>query len=213
MVVVVKDDNIRIERLELGPYSTNAYIVVCPKTQESVLIDAPAEAEAIMDSLRGTNAKYILMTHSHGDHTGALVELQARLKVPVAAHTLDAGNLPLSPGMLLDDGDTVLVGDLSLTVIHTPGHTPGSLCFRAGRYLISGDTIFPGGPGNTRSAAAFRQIVKSITGKIFALPDDTVLYPGHGESTVLKKEKDELAVFSSRSHRDGLCGDVRWLAD
>ena len=76
--------------------------------------------------------------------------------------------------------------------------TPGSLCFKTGRYLISGDTIFPGGPGATRSPTALRQIIKSITEKIFVLPDDTQIYPGHGDATVLKKEKDEFAVFSSR---------------
>lgn len=213
MVVVAKDDNVRIERLELGAYSTNAYIVVCPKTRDSVLIDAPAEAEVIINSLRGTNPRYILLTHSHMDHTGALVDLHAKLKVPLAAHTLDAGNLPSPPEMLLGDGDTISVGDLRLTVMHTTGHTPGSLCFKVSRYLISGDTIFPGGPGNTRSEADFRQIVESITEKILVLPDDTLVYPGHGEATVLKKEKDEFAVFSSRPHRPGLCGDVRWLSD
>jgi glyoxylase-like metal-dependent hydrolase (beta-lactamase superfamily II) len=78
--------------------------------------------------------------------------------------------------------------------------------------LISGDSIFPGGPGKTRSPAALKQIIKSITEEIFVLPDDTQIYPGHGDSTVLKKEKDEFAVFSSRLHDPGLCGDVLWLS-
>jgi len=96
-------------------------------------------------------------------------------------------------------------------VLHTPGHTPGSLCFRVGRYLISGDTIFPGGPGRTSSPDDFKQIVKSITEKIFVLPDDTQIYPGHGNSTVLKNEKEEFAVFTSRPHEPNLCGEVLWL--
>ena len=121
-------------------------------------------------------------------------------------------NLVDSPELLLSDGDTISFGNLKLEVLHTPGHTPGSLCFKVGRYLISGDTIFPGGPGKTRSPDNLREIIKSITEKIFVLPEDTPIYPGHGGSTVLKKEKDEFAVFSSRSHNPDLCGDVLWLS-
>ncbi|MFH1662505.1 MAG: MBL fold metallo-hydrolase [Chloroflexota bacterium] len=212
MVVVVKDDDIQIEKLELSPYGTNAYIVVCLKTLDSALIDAPGEADTIMDRLQGTNPKYILLTHNHMDHVVALDELRSRLKVPLVAHALDAGNLSSPPEMLLNNGDTVSVGNLEFEVLHTPGHTLGSLCFKVGRYLLSGDTIFPGGPGKTRSPDALRQIIKSITERIFVLPDDTPVYPGHGDSTVLKKEKDELAAFSSRPHNPDLCGDVLWLS-
>ena len=178
MVVVAKDDAIQIERLELGSFGTNAYIVICQKTRDSVLIDVPAEASIIMDRLKDTNPKYILLTHNHMDHIGALAELRARLKVPLAAHASDAGNLPSPPEILLTDGDTISFGNLKVEVLHTPGHTPGSLCFKAGCYLISGDTIFPGGAGKTWSPVDFKQIVKSITEKIFVLPDDTQIYPG-----------------------------------
>ncbi len=221
MVVVAKDDALQIEKLQLGPFGTNAYIVVCQRTRDSVLIDTPAEADTILDRLKDTNPKYILLTHNHMDHLGALSELRSRLKVPLAAHNLDSGNLPSPPEILLSDVDTISgweilntisVGDLKIEVLHTPGHTPGSLCFKIGRYLISGDTIFPGGPGKTRSPAALQQIIKSITEKIFVLPDDTPIHPGHGESTVLKKEKEEFAIFSSRPHDPNLCGDVLWLS-
>ena len=212
MTIVVEDDAIQIERLELGPFGTNAYIVTCRKMRDSALIDAPAEANIIMDRLKNTNPKYILLTHNHMDHIGALAQLRAGLKVPLAAHALDAGNLTSPPEILLSDGDTISLGNLKFEVLHTPGHTPGSLCFKAGCYLISGDTIFPGGPGKTRSPAAFKQIIESITGKILVLPDDTQIYPGHGDSTVLKKEKDEFTIFSSRPHNPDLCGDVLWLS-
>ena len=212
MVVVVKDDNIQIERLGLGPWPSNAYIVVCLKTRDSLLVDAPAEAGKIMDRLEDTNPKYILLTHNHIDHVGALDELRSKLGVPLAAHALEAGNLSSPPEILLNNGDTISLGNLSLDVLHTPGHTPGSLCFKAGRYLLSGDTIFPGGPGRTRSPDALRQIIKSITERIFVLPDDTPVYPGHGDATVLKKEKEEFAAFSSRPHNPNLCGDVLWLS-
>ena len=212
MVVVAKDNDIQIERLELGPFEANAYIVICPKTRDSVLIDAPAEASTIIDRLKGTNPKYILLTHDHIDHIGALPELRSRLKVPLAAHTSDVGNLPSPPEMLLNDGHIVSFGKTELKVLHTPGHTPGSLCFLVSNYLISGDTIFSGGPGKTRSPTDLRQIIKSIADKIFVLPDNTQIYPGHGDSTVLQKEKEEFAVFSSRSHNPNLCGDVLWLS-
>ena len=212
MTIVAEDDAIQIERLELGPFGTNAYIVTCRKMRDSALIDAPAEANIIMDRLKGTNPKYILLTHNHMDHIGALAELRAGLKVPLAACALDARNLPSPPEMLLNDGDTVSFGNLKFEVLHTPGHTPGSLCFKVGCYLIAGDTIFPSGPGKTGSPADFKQIIKSITEKIFMLPDATQIYPGHGDSTVLKKGKDEFAVFSSRLHGPDLCGDVLWLS-
>ncbi|MFC1971484.1 MBL fold metallo-hydrolase [Chloroflexota bacterium] len=212
MTIIVKDDDIQIERLELGPFGTNAYIVICQKTRHSVLIDTPAEASIIINRLHGTNPRYMLLTHNHMDHLGALAELRSRLKVPLAAHALDAGPLPSPPEVLLNDGDTISLGNLKLEVLHTPGHTPGSLCFKYGRYLIAGDTIFPGGPGRTGSPGDFQQIVKSITEKIFVLPDDTRIYPGHGEDTILKKEKDKFAVFASRPRSPGLCGDVLWLS-
>lgn len=212
MTIVTEDDAIRIVRLELGPFGTNSYIVTCRKTQDSALIDAPAEASIIVDTLRNTTPRYILLTHSHFDHIAALAQLRAELKIPLAAHASDAANLESPPETLLSDGDTLSLGDLTFAILHTPGHTPGSLCFRVGRYLISGDTMFPGGPGRTGSPAAFEQIVKSTAEKILVLPDDTVVYPGHGDATVLKKEKDEFAIFNSRRHDPRLCGDVLWLS-
>ena len=212
MVVVVKDDNVQVEKLELGLFGTNAYVIICRQTMDSVLIDAPADACAIIERLKGTNTRYILLTHNHMDHTGALSGLRSELKIPIAAHAADTRNLPANPEMLLNDGDTLSFGNLRLEVLHTPGHTPGSVCFRVGRYLISGDTIFPGGPGKTGSPSDLKQIIKSITDEIFVLPDDIEIYPGHGDSTLLKKAKDEFAVFSSRDHAPNLCGDVLWLS-
>jgi hydroxyacylglutathione hydrolase len=211
MTIIVEDNAIRLERLELGPFGTNAYIVGCPATQESVLVDAPAEPRVIIDRLGSANLKYILLTHNHIDHIGALAQLRAELKVPLAAHSADTSNLTPLPEILLSDGQAIPLGELRLTVLHTPGHTAGSLCFKVGPYLMAGDTIFPGGPGKTGSPDAFRQIIKSISEKIFVLPDATQIYPGHGDSTVLKKEKGEFAVFASRSHAQDLHGDVLWL--
>ena len=206
------NSNLEIESLQLGPFGTNAYVLTGRQTRDSVLIDAPAEANRLIESLEGTNPRYILLTHSHMDHIGALAEIRSRLKIPLAAHAADAGRLSSPPEIQLNDGDTVSFGNIRLKVLHTPGHTPGSLCFQTEKYLISGDTIFPGGPGKTGSPADLQKIIKSIADKIFALDDDTQVYPGHGEPTILKKEKEEFAVFSSRPHHPNLCGDVLWLS-
>ncbi len=211
MTIAARDDDIQIEKLTLGPFGTNAYIVTCLKTQESVLIDTPAEPGAILEKLKPTSPRYILLTHNHMDHLGALSGVHSGLGVPLAVHPDDSGNLPSKPDLYLADGDILSVGALKIEVLHTPGHTPGSLCFKVGRYLVSGDTIFTAGPGRTGSPEALAQIIESIKEKIFVLPDDTPIYPGHGDNTLLKKEKEEYAVFASRSHDPGLCGDIIWL--
>jgi hydroxyacylglutathione hydrolase len=212
MTIVAKDNTMRIEKLELGPFGTNAYIVTYPRTGDSLLIDAPAEANIIKDKMEDTVPRYILLTHNHMDHTGALVQLRAELHVPLAVHASDAKDLIPPPEILLNNGDTVSLGELKFTVLHTPGHTPGSLCFWVGRYLISGDTIFPGGPGKTSSPADFKQLIRTITEKIFVLPDNTQIYPGHGNSTVLKNEREKFVVFTSRPHEPDLYGDILWLS-
>ncbi len=210
MAIVAEDSNIRIIQLDVvGAIVSNAYLLVCQKTGDSVLVDTPGDAETLLEQMKGTHPKYVLITHNHFDHLMAFEEVRSRLQVPVAAHPLDS--LPSPPDILLDDGDTVSFGSIELKVLHTPGHTPGSICFYTDKYLISGDTLFPGGPGKTRSPEALKQIVESITTKILVLPDETRVFSGHGDPTVLKKEKGEIAVFKSRSHDPNLCGDIVWL--
>ena len=210
MTRVVKDDRILIEKLELGPFGTNGYILICRNTNESVVVDAPAEAAKILQLLKQTSPKFILITHNHMDHTGALAELKATLNLPVAAHADDAGRLPVAADQFLNDGDLISFGDIKLSVLHTPGHTPGSICFLTGNYLIAGDTIFPDGPGKTGSPADFKRIVESVTEKIFVLPDNIQIYPGHGNSTIVEKERRAFEAFSARPHEPNLCGDVLW---
>ena len=211
MSVVVNDEDIRIEKLQLGPYGTNCYVVVCNRMKESLVVDAPADVEKIVEKLQGTQPKYILLTHDHMDHIGALEGLKSELNIPLGAHTLDSSQISPSPEISLKDGDTISLGTLIFNVLHLPGHTPGGLCFKTGVHLFSGDTIFPGGPGKTWSPANLKQLVDALKSKIFVLFDDIQIYPGHGEITDLKKEREEFEVFESREHSPDLCGDVLWL--
>lgn len=210
MAYSFEDDIAGIVRLELGPFGTNAYIVVCKSSGESVVVDAPGDAGKILGALAGTQPRYILITHSHIDHIGALDELRSKLGIPAAIHPLDACELQHPPDIDLHDGDLIDVGLLKIKVMHTPGHTPGSTCFLVGRHLLSGDTIFPGGPGKTWSAADFKAIVTAIETKILLLPDETGIYPGHGDSTQVGIEKQAFAAFASRPHPPDLYGDVLW---
>jgi glyoxylase-like metal-dependent hydrolase (beta-lactamase superfamily II) len=212
MGLVLEEKGIRIEKFVLGPYGTNCYIIVCPLSGESVLIDAPAEEAKLLDRLKGTHPKHILITHNHMDHLLGLSRVRSKLKISVAIHPLDSKALFQPAEVLLSDGDVISFGRIRLKVIHTPGHTPGSLCFLIEGFLISGDTLFPGGPGKTHTPSDLHQIIESITTKLFVLPDETQILPGHGDSTLLKKEKAGYAVFASRSHDPNLFGDVLWLS-
>ena len=209
---IVNDETIRVSTAQLGGWGTNTYIVVCKQTNESLVVDAPADAERIAAGLKNTTPGYILLTHGHSDHVGALAELRSALKVPLAAHAADTRFLKTPPEILLNDGDLLNLGKLEISVLHTPGHTPGGLCFHIGGYLFAGDTIFPGGPGRTWSPDTFKQLVDSIKDKIFVLPGDTVICPGHGKLTTVEKAKEEYEVFASRPHSPNLCGDVLWLS-
>ncbi|MEW6142682.1 MAG: MBL fold metallo-hydrolase [Chloroflexota bacterium] len=197
-------------RLQLSPYNTNSYLLMCQETRESLVIDAPGEAEKILRHLEGTKPKYILMTHSHHDHVLALNFLKRRLGVPVACHPDDAGELPLEPDVELHDSQLFTLGHMKVRVLHTPGHTRGSCCFLAENHLFSGDTLFPGGPGWTASPEDLRVLLDSLARKVFVLPDDTEVHPGHGEGTTLGYERGRYSAFASKPLFHGLCGNVTW---
>jgi len=193
-----EDDRILIRKTVVGPFENNVYVVACRRTEEAVVIDAANEAARIFDACEGVNATKVLTTHGHGDHVQAVHDVQAR-GLPVGIHEADRGLSRIPPDFLIADGDRIEVGDITLETLHTPCHTPGGLCFLYGRHLFSGDTLFPGGPGNTQNSTGhFPTIIESITSRLFTLPDDTFVYPGHGLDTTIGTERPHLQEWIDR---------------
>ncbi|MDQ3876877.1 MAG: MBL fold metallo-hydrolase [Actinomycetota bacterium] len=190
-------DDLIVRKVELGDMENNTYVIECPETHDAFVVDGCFDADAIVEATKGTNVVAILQTHGHFDHVQALAALKRMLDVPVLAHPAD--DYPVPVDRSLDDGDVLQVGNRSVTVLHTPGHTPGSVCFSSGRHLFSGDTLFPGGPGNTwGDREAFDQIIRSIADKLFVLDEGTAVYPGHGADTTIGAEKPQLQEWIDR---------------
>lgn len=190
-----------VRTLTLGPMENNVYVVVDPATKRGVIIDASYDAAQIQDLAQGVQVERILLTHGDRDHIDALRDLKQLFPVPVGIHAGDADRLSTPPDFQIEDGQTIPVGGASLRVLHTPGHTPGSICLYTPGTLIAGDTLFPGGPGATRGdAQKFAQIIESIREKLFTLPDETRVLPGHGAGTTIGAEKPSLDEWIARGH-------------
>ena len=195
----------------LTPYQmyTNVYIIQDELTKETMVVDPGAEVDKIIEMLDILNAdlKYIYLTHCHGDHIGGVSELQRKKGGKILIHRFDADGLTnpdisltnylgidasFEPVSRLNDGDLLHLGDLELKVIHTPGHTKGgtSLYCKKEGFLISGDTLFRGTWGRTDlPTGSLEDIMESITKKLLVLPGKTIVYPGHGKSTMIREEK------------------------
>ena len=205
------DAEVKITKINMGPYNNNGYIVICPDTNEGIIIDTPAEPEKLLGAIGDVQIKSILITHKHQDHLLGFDEITGAVQVPVGIGTDDADGLPSPPQIDLKDGMVIKFGNQEMTVLDTPGHTEGATCFLIGKHLFSGDTLFPGGPGKTRSPEALQQVIDSITKKLLVLPDDTAVYPGHGDDTTIGKAREEYQVFASKPRDPALFGDVAWL--
>lgn len=191
-------EDLIVRKIEVGTMENNVYVLECPHTHEAFLVDGCFEAGEILKGAEGAEIVGILQTHGHMDHVQALPELKERLGVPVYAHPGDDYPIPIDQE--LADGDELRFGkDHIVTVIHTPGHTPGGVCFLTGKHLVSGDSLFPGGPGNTwGNKDHFEQLVTHIETKLFTLPEETYVYPGHGKDTTIGTEKPHLQEWKDR---------------
>jgi glyoxylase-like metal-dependent hydrolase (beta-lactamase superfamily II) len=195
-----EDSQAEIHRLVVGPIDNNVFVLRCKQTGEAVLIDAANEHGKLLDLCKRLDVRQVLETHGHWDHIQAVPAIRdAGYEVGVTA--ADAHMLP-SYDFTIDDGAVIDVGRLRLVAIATPGHTPGSVCFRVdgSPVVFSGDTLFPGGPGATSSPGAdFPTIIRSIDERLFSpLPAETLVMPGHGADTTIGAERPHLQEWADR---------------
>ncbi|NBR77054.1 MAG: MBL fold metallo-hydrolase [Actinobacteria bacterium] len=188
-------------KLVVGPVENNVFVVRCRLTGEAVLIDAANEHERLLELCTALGVRRVLETHGHWDHIQAVPAMrEAGYEVGVTA--LDAPRLAdVGYDVLLDDKEVIEVGRVRLHALHTPGHTAGSICFQVAEtpLLFSGDTLFPGGPGATKfEGGDFDTIIRSIGDTLFALPDTTLVLPGHGNDTTIGAERPHLDEWIAR---------------
>ncbi len=190
-----------ISKIEVGDFGNNAYLLRCNETGDGLLIDAAAEPDRLHELIGDQPISKIVTTHRHKDHWMALADLAKSTGATVVAHPLDAPELPVSVGLEVEHGDRITVGVVTLDVIHLRGHTPGSiaLLYQDG-HLFTGDSLFPGGVGNTQGdRARFAQLFGDVRERIFdRLPDETWVYPGHGKDTTLGAERPSLEEWQAR---------------
>ena len=187
-----------VRSLVAGPFETNVYLAACPATGRAVLIDPADDAGRILEMAAGLAVEAVLLTHGHQDHLEAVGVVCRALGVPPRLHPADAALAGLAGALPLADGEEIRCGTVALEVRHTPGHTPGSVCLWSGTTLFSGDTLFPGGPGATAGPAAFREVMASLRTRLFTLPDDTTVLPGHGPGTTIGAERPALDEWEQR---------------
>lgn len=196
-----------LERLEVGPFMSNCYLVGCPETLEGLIIDPGAEGKRIIKRIADLRLKikYIINTHGHIDHIGANSEVKAAFQAPLLVHAADAplyrspqagmsffmgSGKVLPPDYLLKDNEQLQVGTLAVKVLETPGHTPGGISLEIAEALFTGDTLFAGSIGRTDlPGGSYRQIIGSIKSKLLVYPDSTEIFPGHGPSSTIGNER------------------------
>ena len=194
-----KDSELEIHKVVVGPLDNNVFVLRCRQSGEGLLIDAANEHELLLDLCKNLNVQQVIETHGHWDHIQAVPQVRdAGYSVHITqadAHMLD------SYDEILEDDCVISVGRIKLETILTPGHTPGSMCFKVSDkpILFSGDTLFPGGPGATQfEGGNFEKIIESIDRRLFILGKETVVLPGHGENTTIGDERPHLDEWVDR---------------
>jgi hydroxyacylglutathione hydrolase len=181
-----------LRKLVVGPYQANCYVLGCKETMEGLVIDPGDEVYRIVKTISGIGLiiKYILITHGHMDHVGGAAELKRITGAPVCIHPLDARGLGFPPDQELGEGRDLRLGTYRLRVLHTPGHSPGGVCFQAPGAVFTGDTLFAGSIGRTDFPGGDHQgLIKGVRSKLFTLDGTIRVYPGHGPSSTIERER------------------------
>ena len=193
------DERIVIKKLSVGPTDNNVYVLTDPDSMETLVVDAANEAERVIEQLRGLTVVGIVTTHRHPDHTFALREVLSATGAWSGAHPADADDIPVRPDRPLEHGAVLPVGQFEVRVLHTPGHTEGSISFQLPHaQLLTGDALFPGGVGKTEGESAFRTAIDSVERHVFVLPPETRVSPGHGDDTHVGREAPHLEEWRER---------------
>ncbi|MGI8954264.1 MAG: MBL fold metallo-hydrolase [Nocardioidaceae bacterium] len=193
-----------VSKVAVGPMSNNAFLLRCRHTDEQLLIDAADDPATLLALVGAGGLARVVTTHSHADHWQGLAEVLDGTHARTVAGELDADDLPVTVDERVSDGDVVPVGASELRVIHLAGHTAGSIALLfddpdGGPHLFTGDSLFPGGPGRTRDPASFTSLMDDLHSKVFdQLPDETWVYPGHGDDTTLGAERPSLPEWRAR---------------
>ncbi|MBK8906056.1 MAG: MBL fold metallo-hydrolase [Anaerolineaceae bacterium] len=203
----------KLETRQVGPWEMNTYALICPETNQSVLIDPGDDPEILQEMLGDSQPVAILLTHTHVDHIGALPDMRQALGVPVLGNDgpHEPGGKDIEADRWLRDGDTVTVGEHTLRAVYAPGHIGDQICFvlQGDHRVIVGDTIFDGGPGRTWSAEGFKTTLQTLRNVVLPWPDDTVCYPGHGPHFRLGDRRAQIEAFLVKDHGD-FFGDATW---
>ena len=202
---------LKLITLSVGPWPMNGYVIVCEETSTSAIVDPGADANTFLEAAAGTRVAKILLTHAHPDHVGALAEVKKATNAPVFLHPSEREVFGTAYDISLRGGDTLRVGSCSIRTIHTPGHTPGMICFSIGEdRILVGDTLFVNGPGRTKTPRDFATTMHTLQNVVFQWPDETRFFPGHGESGLIGTERPRFEAFVSRGWDTTLHGDITW---
>ena len=192
-----------ISKLAVGPMDNNTYLLRCRATGQQLLIDAAAEPSRILDLVGPDGLQTIVTTHAHPDHWQALAEVRATTGARSVMHEIDAAVVGDLVDATVSDGDVIEVGECRLKVIHLVGHTPGAIALlyddpEGQPHVFIGDCLFPGGVGKTWSDADFDSLFAGVRDRLFVLPDETWVYPGHGNDTTIGAERPSLPDWEAR---------------
>ncbi|MGO1469536.1 MAG: MBL fold metallo-hydrolase [Tissierella sp.] len=198
----------KIYRIPAGLYAANCYIIVDEDTKKSIIVDPGGNADDLLKFIKQNNLEmeYIVLTHGHADHIGAVIELKNDLNIPIMAHSdelellnnsdqnlssqMSIKPLEIKPSILVNDGDKFNFGNIDVEIIHTPGHTEGGISLKVGNNLFAGDTLFKGSVGRSDLHGGNSSVlINSIREKLLVLNEDTIVWPGHGDSTTIGEEK------------------------